>query len=383
MFKLNFLIVVKYCYTSKHTNKTNRSASVKLYVGMASNLEELSTSNQTITQRVYGAELELNIEGFLNWLEFQGEDAKLRSKPINVKCGIKTLDFELQLHLGKKDEDDISIFLNSNILQDSYIKFNVKHITASEQILKVSALRRFVKESPIWGIKKGLSKKQLRDQASECLPGGALKIHCSFEINMFEHLTTSNEDIMLDNKSLSISNKFSKLWKKEVLIDFKLICENEAFLCHKIVLASMSDVFEAMFSHTDLAEGQKDEAVIKDCSPEVLTKFLEFLYTEDLEDNEGFNSKALLILSDRYNVVSLKKRCERTMAKGLNCSNAIGLLNLATTIPTPILLEKSARFVAKNHEKLKEEKEWSKMIEKNPQAMVAILKYGLPSISLT
>ena len=200
---------------------------------------------------------------------------------------------------------------------------------------------------------------------------------------MFEHLTTSNEDIMLDNKSLSISNKFSKLWKKEVLIDFKLICANEAFLCHKIVLASMSDVFEAMFSHTDLAEGQKDEAVIKDCSPEVLTKFLEFLYTEDLEDNEGFNSKALLILSDRYNVVSLKMRCERTMAKGLNCSNAIGLLNLATTIPTPILLEKSARFVAKNHEKLKEEKEWSKMIEKNPQAMVAILKYGLPSISLT
>ena len=345
---------------------------------MAEEVGEFVTSIQTVANNIYVGDIQLNIEDFLNWIEFQREDAKVSSKHIKIKCGNDILTFELYLQLGKKDDDDVSIFLVGKDLIEANLHFTFLHITASQSITKGTGHGRLVKGNPGWGIKKFISKQQLKEEPTEYLPGGALKIQCVFKVFRYKHLTTFNKDSVTTIKSVSVSNRFSSLWKKELLVDFKLICGNENFPCHKLALATISDVFEAMFRHTDLAEGRRDEAIIKDCSPEILEKFLEFIYTEDLEDKEGFNSKALLILSDRYNVVSLKMRCERTIAKGLNCSNAIGLINLATTIPTPILLEQSARFVAKNHQKLKDDKEWTILIENNPQAMSAIIKYGLP-----
>ena len=88
-------------------------------------------------------------------------------------------------------------------------------------------------------------------------------------------------------KASTFTHDMTKLWKDQNFSDFKIVCGSENFLCHKNILAHRSDVFEAMFSHTTTQEGRTNQVVIKDCEPEVLSNFLEFIYTDHLGDEKG------------------------------------------------------------------------------------------------
>ena len=88
-------------------------------------------------------------------------------------------------------------------------------------------------------------------------------------------------------KASTFTHDMNKLWKDQNFSDFKIVCGSENFPCHKNILAHRSDVFEAMFSHTTTQEGRTNQVVIKDCEPEVLSNFLEFIYTDQLGDEKG------------------------------------------------------------------------------------------------
>ncbi len=65
--------------------------------------------------------------------------------------------------------------------------------------------------------------------------------------------------------------------------DFKLICDGRDFPCSKAVLAARSDIFRAMFAHSDTREEMTGAAVVEDSTAEALEVFLKLLYTGNCE----------------------------------------------------------------------------------------------------
>ncbi len=63
------------------------------------------------------------------------------------------------------------------------------------------------------------------------------------------------------------------------LSDFTLICDGQRFPCNKFMLGARSEVFRAMFAHTNTVEAKQDRVVIKDSTPEAVKTFLQMIYT--------------------------------------------------------------------------------------------------------
>ena len=61
---------------------------------------------------------------------------------------------------------------------------------------------------------------------------------------------------------------------EEQTSDITLICDNRQFPAHKFILAARSDVFAAMFRHSNTKEAATNEVMIKDTDPDTLERFL-------------------------------------------------------------------------------------------------------------
>ena len=298
-----------------------------------------------------------------------------------MPCGKETFMFKIKLQLNKKADDNFEAYLVS--LNDTALKveftFSIPIKLDEKGPVKTPQKRDCIDilKSQEWGWKSFLSKKNLREKKDTFLPGGELSIICDLTIYQSETETSHPRAKISNNKKYHVAESFKALWKKEVLTDFKLICEDKVYLCHKFVLASRSDIFEAMFSHKDTSEALTGEAVIKDCTPQVLSNFLEFLYTDELKDMKCCNLCDLMLLADKYNIPSLKKVCEENLVLNINCSNVFERLQVATMVTAPELLETAAKFIASHRHKLYGTNEWKTTIGKNPQALDAIIKFGL------
>ena len=80
-------------------------------------------------------------------------------------------------------------------------------------------------------------------------------------------------DVTLKNKSaMDLTTAISAL--KEDTADISIVCGEKRFQCHKTILASRSDVFAAMFSHSNTTESIAKEVKINDTDPDTLERFL-------------------------------------------------------------------------------------------------------------
>jgi len=98
------------------------------------------------------------------------------------------------------------------------------------------------------------------------------------------------------------------------------------FKCHKIVLASKSRVFHAMFSAENMQEALQSQLRIVDIEPNTLAALLKYLYTGDVDASQ---SAGLLVAADKYDLQPLRQACESNLVKGLNGQNVVDLLLLA------------------------------------------------------
>jgi speckle-type POZ protein len=108
--------------------------------------------------------------------------------------------------------------------------------------------------------------------------------------------------------------------EEDHLSDVDVVAGDQVFHCHKVILASSSDVFEAMFSHSNVKECREGKIVIDDDDPSVVKLFLEFIYSDDFDGSldedsdvqmhevgmESFKAKVLAITKSFW-----KNRIER------------------------------------------------------------------------
>ena len=350
-------------------------------VAPVASFHQTDCMNHIVQMKKYNGQISLVIPNFLVWLDSQAGDSQLWSESLIIVTAQKEiLRFNLRLNLHELANDDIGVYLHNPNDRNLKIYFSLS-VLKHENPKTFDGTFQFVTRQ-LWGWRSCLSKKDLKEETSQFLPGGALTIDCNFHFFGSESEISTSHNISAIQSS-SLVNNFKKIWRKEALTDFMLVCEGKIFPCHKFVLASRSDVFEAMFSHEDTTEVLTGQAIIKDCTPEVLFSFLEFLYTDQLEDMKCFDSCDLMLLADKYNVSGLKKVCEQNLAFNVKCNNAIERLQLAVMIRAPELLETTDKFMVKYCPQLLDSVKWKEMIKNNPEVLDAIGKVSKPQEQAT
>lgn len=109
--------------------------------------------------------------------------------------------------------------------------------------------------------------------------------------------------------------------QKDRTVDFKV---------HKLVLASCSPYFRAMFS-SSFKEGRASEVTLKDACPLVVGKLIDFAYTARITVGEKCVLHVLLGAM-RYQMEDVEKACCDFLVKHLEPANVIGIARFAEGI---------------------------------------------------
>lgn len=125
---------------------------------------------------------------------------------------------------------------------------------------------------------------------------------------------------------------YKQIWESGKYSDFTVIGgggvngETKDFKVHKVVLASQSSVFAAMFEN-DMKEKRSGQMIIEDFSAETVEEMLEFLYTGELKSYEnGINVYSIACI---YDIETLKEVAKKLIMLNIEESNAIEVLGLA------------------------------------------------------
>lgn len=82
----------------------------------------------------------------------------------------------------------------------------------------------------------------------------------------------------------SIINNISQLYLSSKLSDITIIVENESISCHKSILGSQSDFFEALFT-TEMIESKQTEIELKETNAYLFRILLRLCYFGELDLN--------------------------------------------------------------------------------------------------
>lgn len=126
---------------------------------------------------------------------------------------------------------------------------------------------------------------------------------------------------------LRIHNNMKTLWEEKRLLDFTIRVGECKFRVHKLVLATCSDYFKAMFLNDSL-ESQSNEVTLKDVSPDSMKAILDFFYSSSLTiTNETVQD--ILITASMIQLPEIMKLCSEYIKKRIDTTNCLGVLAVA------------------------------------------------------
>lgn len=123
-----------------------------------------------------------------------------------------------------------------------------------------------------------------------------------------------------------------------------------------------SSVFTAMFHH-DMLEKQTGTVTISDCDPEAFQKFLEYLYSGELNAASFHNIYHLYKISDKYDVQDLKSFCTEYMEKCMTEDTICDIAILADMYNEAKLLRAVQTFFNKNAYKIVKNDHWENLMK--------------------
>ena len=86
------------------------------------------------------------------------------------------------------------------------------------------------------------------------------------------------------------------------LADFTIICGDQEFKCHRLILASRSTVFKTMILNDNFVEHRENSITIENSSPDTVEAMLEFISKGVVPRNIENKAIDLIDLADRYDL---------------------------------------------------------------------------------
>ena len=137
----------------------------------------------------------------------------------------------------------------------------------------------------------------------------------------------ANETLMIEEQMKDVFSTMNSLRKSKELCDIVLCVGNRQIFAHRIVLASFSPYFYAMFT-ADLAESRQSSVTLKAIDAASVELLVEFAYTAQIEISDA-NVQNLLPVSAILQVSAVQKACCRFLDSQLDPGNCIGIMNYA------------------------------------------------------
>lgn len=198
-----------------------------------------------------------------------------------------------------------------------------------------------------------------------------LKIRCDLRLSQKKHFRTElNKPFSLE----SLSKNFYDLYLEGKYTDVTLMCKGKEFKAHKVLLVSRSPVFKAMFEH-DMKESSTNSVNLLDIEPDILEKFLEFMYTGNTNVNYEEVS-SLLNVSEKYQVLDAKEMCLSILECNISNTKAVEILLIADKFNLSHLKSTVLKFINENAVEIIWSDTWGSMLNR-PDLLDLILKYVL------
>jgi len=195
----------------------------------------------------------------------------------------------------------------------------------------------------------------VKDNKESYLTNGALTISVIIEISK-----NDSDRKLIDNliTTTRLNEKYKEMFHEQNpsyienlkrYSDVRIICDQdpkETFHCNKIILATGSPVFDAMFSHENTKEAMDNEVKITDIDSSTIRSMISFLYTGRISNHNI--EPSLLAAADKYQIDDLKALCELNLSSNISESNAIDIAITANLHGTSEFKERTAKYVAES-----------------------------------
>lgn len=193
----------------------------------------------------------------------------------------------------------------------------------------------------VHGFLQFISRESLEDKTSDLIVNDKLTILCT--VTIFQRKVRK---IQYQERPVKLSKEFERLFETKKFSDVTLIADNQKFQSHKVVLASQSAVFSAMFEH-DMKEKNSNLVEISDINPEVLQEMLRFVYSGKVKNMQKL-AKGLFVATDKYAIHDFKNVCEDLLCDNIAVDTAVDILIFADSQNADILKEQAMCFITNN-----------------------------------
>ncbi|CAG0916317.1 unnamed protein product [Notodromas monacha] len=136
------------------------------------------------------------------------------------------------------------------------------------------------------------------------------------------------------------------LRKSGTFCDVKLNVDGDNFPAHKVILASFSPYFKAMFN-TPMAEAEQDVVHLRGVEAQMIGLLIDFAYTSEIIITQA-NVQSLLSAANLLEFSSVRDACCQFMEKHIDAHNCIGIHCFAEAHACEPLQQKAKEFILKN-----------------------------------
>ena len=189
----------------------------------------------------------------------------------------------------------------------------------------------------------------------------------------FEILIDMDPKNCFSQAQRSVLSNFSHLWESKTLADVTFRFDDKDIEAHKCIVSCGSPVLAAMFRN-EFKEKQARIVEIKETESDVFEKLLHFLYTGKL-DLQFNDMSALYLAADMYNIVGLKKECEKYLLENVTLENATTNLIISHLNNAEKLYNATLRYMQQNSEAICSRPDWMTVIKNYPELGFAAMQF--------
>ena len=163
-----------------------------------------------------------------------------------------------------------------------------------------------------------------------------------------------------------------RLIASEEFEDVDIECGDKVFHTHRVILATHSPVFRAMFQ-ADMKEKIMKKVNIIGIRPEVVAEMLHFIYT-GVTNKEVAEADAgeLLAVANQYQLDDLKRMCERVLCSSIRVENCIEYMVLGHLHEAPQLKRNAMRTVSWNFLNIRDTDVYKDLTKQHPDLVLEL-----------